>query len=88
MIQYLPFEKPIEALDKHVAELSAHAEGTSEARMLRERADKLLADTYARLTPWQRTLVARHPQRPPVREAGGGALNRIPADRGRSHLWR
>ncbi|GAB4471118.1 MAG: acetyl-CoA carboxylase carboxyltransferase subunit alpha [Erythrobacter tepidarius] len=64
MIQYLPFEKPIEALEKHVAELAAHAEGTAEARMLRERADKLLADTYARLTPWQRTLVARHPQRP------------------------
>jgi acetyl-CoA carboxylase carboxyl transferase subunit alpha len=64
VIQYLPFEKPIEALDKHVAELSALAEGTEEARMLAERADKLLADTYARLTPWQRTLVARHPQRP------------------------
>ncbi len=64
MIQYLPFEKPIEALDKHVAELAALPEGTEEAQMLRERADKLLADTYARLTPWQRTLVARHPQRP------------------------
>lgn len=64
MIQYLPFEKPIEALDKHVAELAALPEGKAEARMLRERADKLLADTYARLTPWQRTLVARHPQRP------------------------
>ena len=64
MIQYLPFEKPIEALDKHVAELSVHPEGTEEARMLRERAERLLADTYARLTPWERTLVARHPQRP------------------------
>lgn len=64
MIQYLPFEKPIEALDKHVAELSAHPEGVAEARMLAERADKLLADTYARLSPWERTLVARHPQRP------------------------
>lgn len=64
MIQYLPFEKPIEALDRHVAELSALPEGTEEARMLRERADKLLADTYARLTAWERTLVARHPQRP------------------------
>jgi acetyl-CoA carboxylase carboxyl transferase subunit alpha len=32
--------------------------------MLRERADSLLADTYARLSPWERTLVARHPQRP------------------------
>ena len=64
MIQYLPFEKPIEALDKHVAELAAFPEGVAEARMLSERAAKLLEDTYARLTPWQRTLVARHPQRP------------------------
>jgi len=64
MIQYLPFEKPIEALDKHVAELAALPEGMAEARMLSERAAKLLEDTYARLTPWQRTLVARHPQRP------------------------
>ncbi len=64
MIQYLPFEKPIEALDKHVAQLAAHAEGTEEARMLAGRAAKLLEDTYARLTPWQHTLVARHPQRP------------------------
>ena len=64
MIQYLPFEKPIEALDKHVAELSAHPEGAEEAAMLAERAGRLLADTYARLSPWERTLVARHPQRP------------------------
>jgi acetyl-CoA carboxylase carboxyl transferase subunit alpha len=64
MIQYLPFEKPIEALDKHVAELAALPEGTEEAQMLATRAERLLADTYARLTPWQRTLVARHPQRP------------------------
>ena len=64
MIQYLPFEKPIEALDKRVAELSDLPEDNDEARMLRERADKLLVDTYARLSPWQRTLVARHPQRP------------------------
>ena len=64
MIQYLPFEKPIEALDKHVAALAAFPEGVAEARMLADRAAKLLEDTYARLTPWQRTLVARHPQRP------------------------
>ena len=64
MIQYLPFEKPIEALDKHVVELAALPEGAQDAEMLAERAERLLADTYARLTPWQRTLVARHPQRP------------------------
>ena len=39
MIQYLPFEKPIAALDQHVIE----AAGTPEERMLAERADKLLA---------------------------------------------
>jgi len=60
VIQYLPFEKPIAALDKNVVE----AAGTPEAQMLSERAEKLLADTYARLSPWERTLVARHPQRP------------------------
>jgi len=64
VIQYLPFEKPIEALDRHVAELAVHPEGAEEAAMLADRAGRLLADTYARLTPWQRTLVARHPQRP------------------------
>ncbi|MEQ5787246.1 acetyl-CoA carboxylase carboxyltransferase subunit alpha [Erythrobacter sp. NFXS35] len=64
MIQYLPFEKPIEALDRHVAELAALPEGAQEAEMLAERAERLLADTYARLTPWERTLVARHTQRP------------------------
>jgi acetyl-CoA carboxylase carboxyl transferase subunit alpha len=64
VIQYLPFEKPIEALDKHVRELAALPESAAEAAMLRERAERLLADTYARLTPWERTLVARHPQRP------------------------
>jgi acetyl-CoA carboxylase carboxyl transferase subunit alpha len=64
VIQYLPFEKPVEALEARVAELAALPEGTEEARMLAERAERLLADTYARLTPWQRTLVARHPQRP------------------------
>ena len=48
MIQYLPFEKPIEALGKHTAELSALPEGTEEARMLATRAEALLAETYAR----------------------------------------
>ena len=72
MIQYLPFEKPIEALDKHVAELGAHPDGAEEAAMLADRAGRLLADTYARLTPWQRTLVARHPQRPRFEKLVGG----------------
>ncbi len=87
MIQYLPFEKPIEALDKHVAELSALPEGTEEARMLAERAERLLADTYARLTPWQRTLVARHPQRPRFERLVAGLVHRLPAAGGRPRVW-
>jgi acetyl-CoA carboxylase carboxyl transferase subunit alpha len=75
VIQYLPFEKPIEALDKHVAELAALPEGTGEATMLAERAERLLADTYARLTPWQRTLVARHPQRPRFEQLAAGLFS-------------
>lgn len=64
MVQYLPFEKPIEALSQQAAALRARPDGAGEAAMLDERAERLLADLYARLTPWQRTLVARHPDRP------------------------
>ncbi len=63
MTEYLPFEKPIEALDRSAAAL--HQEGRDgEARQLEDRARRQLADLYGRLTPWQRTLVARHPARP------------------------
>ena len=62
MTSYLPFEKPIEALRDGAAKMrERHKTG---AAMLDERATRQLADLYARLTPWQRTQVARHPQRP------------------------
>ena len=64
MVQYLPFEKPIEALLAQAEALRREGGGEAEAAMLDERAERLLADLYARLTPWQRTLVARHPDRP------------------------
>ncbi len=62
-VSYLDFEKPVQAIDQRVAEYrnggdeaaAKHAEGA---------ARRLLAETYARLTPWQKTQVARHPQRP------------------------
>ncbi|MCU0947204.1 MAG: acetyl-CoA carboxylase carboxyltransferase subunit alpha [Porphyrobacter sp.] len=63
-MQYLPFEKPIEALEVQAAALRARGDTAGEAAMLEERAERLLADLYARLSPWQRTLVARHPDRP------------------------
>ena len=68
-MEYLSFEKPIEALAKRAAALreskgGESGSGEAEALMLDERAHRQLGDIYARLTPWQRTQVARHPQRP------------------------
>ncbi|WBH17420.1 acetyl-CoA carboxylase carboxyltransferase subunit alpha [Sphingomonas radiodurans] len=63
MMRYLPFEKPIEALQS-ARDAALRASGEGEAAMLAERADRQLVDLYARLTPWQRTQVARHPDRP------------------------
>jgi len=65
VVQYLPFEKPIEALATQAEAMRREGGGAAdEAAMLDERAERLLADLYARLSPWQRTLVARHPDRP------------------------
>lgn len=69
MTVYLDFEKPIAALEARIQELEDTAgeteiDAASEIAKLRAKADKLLADTYTKLTPWQKTQVARHPERP------------------------
>ena len=66
MIDYLDFEKPVAALARSAEELRATdtPEAAAEAGRLDTRAAKMLADLYARLTPWQRTQVARHAHRP------------------------
>jgi acetyl-CoA carboxylase carboxyl transferase subunit alpha len=67
MTAYLDFEKPVAELQARVAELreaSAGTEISDEIMRTDARAQKLLRDTYARLTPWQKTQVARHPERP------------------------
>ena len=66
MTVYLDFEKPVAALEARIQELQDTAEeseidASSEIAKLRAKADKLLTDTYAKLTPWQKTQVARHP---------------------------
>ena len=70
MQTYLDFEKPLAELEGKVRELQ-HLAQTNEATdidaevdTLRGKASKLLADTYKTLTPWQKTQVARHPERP------------------------
>jgi acetyl-CoA carboxylase carboxyl transferase subunit alpha len=70
MQSYLDFEKPVADLEGKIAELkslSGDARAVSiddEINGLTARADQALADIYRKLTPWQRTQVARHPQRP------------------------
>ncbi len=69
MTVYLEFEKPVAALEARILELQETAmqsdiDVDAEITKLRAKADKMLADTYARLTPWQKTQVARHPERP------------------------
>src|SRR3982074_2626317 len=65
---YFDFEKPVVVLDAKVEELRALAAGGSdigeEISRIEEKASQALNDLYANLTPWQKTLVARHPQRP------------------------
>lgn len=69
MTVYLEFEKPVAALEARILELQDTADEGSvdvdaEVTKLRAKADKLLKDTYSHLTPWQKTQVARHPERP------------------------
>ena len=69
MLTYLEFEKPIAALDQRISELRDTANAgdidiDAEVAKLESKSAKLLKDTYAKLTPWQKTLVARHPERP------------------------
>ena len=70
MRTYLDFEKPIAELESKVAELKALSEGDSsvsisdEITRLQQKTQQALIDTYGKLTPWQKTQVARHPNRP------------------------
>ena len=67
---YLDFEKPIAELEGKIAELeslSKTGDGPSisdELKKLKDKAAKQLKDTYSSLTPWRKTQVARHPERP------------------------
>jgi acetyl-CoA carboxylase carboxyl transferase subunit alpha len=69
MPSFLDFEKPIAELQGRIDELRDTATDGSvdlsaDIARLQAKSDKLLKDTFARLTPWQKTQVARHPERP------------------------
>jgi acetyl-CoA carboxylase carboxyl transferase subunit alpha len=66
---FLDFEKPIAELEGKIEELRRMSEPdginiADEVARLTEKADRQLRATYARLTAWQKTQVARHPERP------------------------
>src|ERR687890_237643 len=69
ILTFRDFEKPIAELETRVAELRETATAgsidiDSEIARLEAKSAKLLRETYSRLTPWQKSQVARHPERP------------------------
>jgi acetyl-CoA carboxylase carboxyl transferase subunit alpha len=70
MRSYLEFEKPVADLEGKVQELKALSQDgggvsiSDDVAKLEQKAAQALADIYAKLTPWQKTQVARHPDRP------------------------
>src|SRR4029079_6637404 len=78
MQNYLDFEKPIAELETRVAELRETASSSDdididpEIGRLEAKAHKLLRDTYAKLSPWQKAQVARHPDRPHFKDYVAG----------------
>jgi acetyl-CoA carboxylase carboxyl transferase subunit alpha len=73
MRHFLDFEKPIAELEGKIEELRRMSEPdginiADEVSRLTSVADKQLRTTYARLTPWQKTQVARHPDRPKAQD--------------------
>ena len=76
---FLDFERPIAELASKIEELR-HLSTTSEINIadevdrLENTANRLLRQTYARLTPWQKVQVARHPERPHCLDYLGGLI--------------
>jgi acetyl-CoA carboxylase carboxyl transferase subunit alpha len=73
MRHFLDFEKPVAELEGKIEELRRMSETdginiTDEVARLTSVADKQLRTAYSRLTPWQKTQVARHPDRPKAQD--------------------
>ncbi|MEK6705977.1 MAG: acetyl-CoA carboxylase carboxyltransferase subunit alpha [Bdellovibrionota bacterium] len=69
MEAFLEFEKPIAALEKRIRDLrdiakQENVDFSSEITILEKKVISLIDETYAKLTPWQRVQLSRHPNRP------------------------
>jgi len=79
MRHFLDFERPIAELEGKIEELRHLSTDSGlniaeEVGRLETKANRLLRQTYARLTPWQKVLVARHPDRPHCRDYIAGLI--------------
>ncbi len=79
MRHFLDFEKPIAELEGKIDELRKMSEAdginiAEEVGKLTEKADRQLRLTYAKLTAWQKTQVARHPERPKAKHYVAGLI--------------
>jgi acetyl-CoA carboxylase carboxyl transferase subunit alpha len=66
---YLEFEKPIEELELKIEEMKRISDGkdvnlSGEVKKLEKKVKDLRTEIFSKLTPWQKTLLARHPDRP------------------------
>ena len=80
MPTFLDFEKPIAELQARIDELretsaSGGVDLGTEIAKLQAKSDKLLRDTFAKLTPWQKTQIARHPERPHFKDYVAGLFS-------------
>jgi acetyl-CoA carboxylase carboxyl transferase subunit alpha len=80
MRHFLDFEKPIADLEGKIEELRHLSDDgdiniADEVGKLQQKADRLLRQTYGKLTPWQRVQVARHPLRPHTSDYIGALID-------------
>ncbi len=93
MRHFLDFERPIAELEGKIEELRHLSTDSGlniaeEVGRLETQANRLLRQSYARLTPWQKVLVARHPERPHCLDYIAGLITRFRAARRRPRLCR
>src|SRR5216684_4561896 len=58
------FDEPIAAIRRQIEELTAAEGDPGQIDELQRKLTEVAGEIYSKLTPWQKTLVARHPQRP------------------------
>ena len=74
MNTYLDFEKPIESLDSRILELKSLNESNpsdllvDEIQEIENQINTSYEKIFSSITPWQRTQISRHPQRPKTRD--------------------